>query len=289
MIKKLLCQLFSGQCHLTSLQLDISNEFRNGYIHRCLTSQSYLSSNSIQDELQSYCVTLRRLHIRLNHTCFLENLIEHVPNLEQMSVRFQYSLVFDSLETSNVEKLNQSNENWFNKVPKLRYFSLKTIISNDSEFVYLKWVLNNLNYIEKVQVHLRNNKLSEIKCEKIWRSIIDANFIHQYCLPSKIINLIYFDFYVCSECQLSLNDVEKIIHSFKIHSFFIQHKWTNIKCLFDRIISSQHIFSSFFNYRISRSDIFDWPHIDKLCFRLHPSLCFFLEEFNDLSSIMFLL
>ena len=39
---------------------------------------------------------------------------------------------------------------------------------------------------------------------KIWRSVIDADFIRQYCLPDRIINLIDFDFYVCSECQLSI-------------------------------------------------------------------------------------
>jgi len=109
----------------------------------------------------------------------------------------------------------------------------------------LKWLLNNLNYIEKLQVHLRNNKLMERKYQKIWRSVISANFIRQYCLPDRIINLIYFDFYVCSECQLSLNDIEKIINSFKIHSFFISHQWTNVKCLFDPITSCQHLLSSF--------------------------------------------
>ena len=118
MIKQLLCQLFSAQCQLKSLRLDISNEFRNGNIHRCLTSNSYLSSNFIQNQHQSCCVTLRRLHIRLNQTCFLENLIEHVPNLEQISVEFDYSLNSNALWKSNIETLSQSNENWFNKVRK---------------------------------------------------------------------------------------------------------------------------------------------------------------------------
>jgi hypothetical protein len=118
MIKQLLSQLFSGQCRLTSLRLDISNEFTEGDIHRCLASNSCLSSNFIRYQSQSYCMTLRHLFIRLKHTCFLENLIEHVPNLEQMSTQFHYSLNFDSLWKSNVEILKQSNENWFNKVRK---------------------------------------------------------------------------------------------------------------------------------------------------------------------------
>jgi hypothetical protein len=116
MIKQFLCQLFSGQCQLTSLRLDISNEFRWGAIHRCLSSNSDLSPHFIQYQLQSCNITLHRLHIRLNHSDFLESLIEYVPNLEQISVEFDTSLKFDTLSKSNIEALRQSNENWFNKV-----------------------------------------------------------------------------------------------------------------------------------------------------------------------------
>ncbi|CAM4966703.1 unnamed protein product [Rotaria socialis] len=185
MMGQLLCKIFSAQCQLKTLRLDISNVFKSGRTHQCLESKPYLSSDSTQHELQSYCMTLRYLYIRLNQTCFLENLIEHVPNLEQLSVEFHY-------------------------LPKF-------------------------------------------------------------------------------ECQLSLNDIEKIIDSFKIHSFFISHQWTNVKCLFDPIMSCQHLFSSFSNTLklpnnlINQSYVFNWPNIDKLSFRLHPSLYLFLQEFNDLS------
>ncbi|CAF3392948.1 unnamed protein product [Rotaria socialis] len=135
MMGQLLCKIFSAQCQLKTLRLDISNVFKSGRTHQCLESKPYLSSDSTQHELQSYCMTLRYLYIRLNQTCFLENLIEHAPNLEQLSVEFHYLLKFGSCETSNVEILKQSNENWFNKTPKLRYFSLKTLICNDLEFV----------------------------------------------------------------------------------------------------------------------------------------------------------
>jgi hypothetical protein len=118
MLKQLLCQLFSAQCKLKSLQLDISNEFKNGFIHTCLPSNSYHSSNFIQYQLQSCCMTLRRLHIRLNQTCFLENLIEYVPNLEEMSVEFDYTMDSYVLKTLNIERLSELNENWFNKVRK---------------------------------------------------------------------------------------------------------------------------------------------------------------------------
>ena len=109
----------------------------------------------------------------------------------------------------------------------------------------MKWLLNKLNYIKNLQLHLRNNELIETKCQNIWKSVIDANFVRQNCLPDQIIYLIYFDFYICCQCQLSLNDISKIINSFKIDSFFISYNWTNVKCLFDPIMGCQHLFSSF--------------------------------------------
>ena len=118
MLKQFLCQLFSGQCQLKSLRLDISNEFRDGVFHRCLSANSDLSSDFIQYPYRSSCVTLRRLHIRLNQSCFLENLIEYVPNIEQMSVECDCYLSSYRLRTSNIETLSQLNENWFNKVRK---------------------------------------------------------------------------------------------------------------------------------------------------------------------------
>ena len=118
MIEQLLCQLFSSQCQLTSLRLDISDDFRGGSIHGCSLS----NSNFLPYQLRSCCMTLHHLHIRLISTCFFHNLIEHVPNLEQMSVHFNCSLssYSDVLTTSNIESLSQSKENWFNKVRKTK-------------------------------------------------------------------------------------------------------------------------------------------------------------------------
>ncbi|CAF4674339.1 unnamed protein product, partial [Rotaria magnacalcarata] len=126
-----------------------------------------LSSNLIQYQLQSCNVTLRRLHIRLNHTCYLENLTEYIPNLEQMSVEFHSSSVFNSSWKSNVETLKKSNKNWFNKIPKLQCFSLKTFIFEDMEFVYLKWLLNRFNYVEKLQLHLKSDYLIDTGSQNI--------------------------------------------------------------------------------------------------------------------------
>ena len=137
-----------------------------------------------------------------------------------------FLLSYEALKiVTSFDQLKQSNP--FFQVPKLRYFSLKCFIYTDLEFVYLKWLLNNFNYIEKLQLHLRS---IETRCQNIWKSFIDANFIRQYCLPDTISNLIYFDFYICSQCQLSFNDIEKITNSFKIHPVFVDHQWTNVKC-----------------------------------------------------------
>jgi hypothetical protein len=111
----------------------------------------------------------------------------------------------------------------------------------------LKWLINNINFVKKLQVHLKGKKLIDTKCENLGKYLIDANFIRQYCLPDSIPNLIDFDFYICLRCELSSDEISEIINSFKIHSFFISHQWTNVKCLFDSIMSCQHLFSSFIN------------------------------------------
>ncbi|CAF4024654.1 unnamed protein product, partial [Rotaria sordida] len=288
MIKQFLCKLFSDQCQLISFRLDISNESRDGSIHRCLSSSFYIFSNLISYQHQSYCVTLRYLYIRINQIRFLEDLIEHVPNLEKLSVELDCSLgSFASWRKSNVEILKQSKTNWFNKIQKLKYFSLKTFIYEDYEFIYLKWLLNNLNYIEKLQLHIKHDILNERICHNIMKSLIDANFIRQYCLPDLIPNLIYFNFYIYWKCQLSFNDIEIIKNSFKIHPFFISYQWTDVTCLFDPIIECQHLFSSFnntvqsYNSFINYSYIFNWPPLYNIWYNLYPSLYLFLERFND--------
>ncbi|CAF4731173.1 unnamed protein product, partial [Rotaria sp. Silwood1] len=116
-------------------------------------------------------------------------------------------------------------------VPRLKSFTLKSFVHTDFEFTYLKWLLNNLNHITKLQIHLYSNYTLKTD-QLIWKSIIDANFIRQYCLPDQIINLKYFYFYICAKRQSSLNNISEIINSFKINSFFISHQWTNVQCPF---------------------------------------------------------
>ncbi|CAF2052473.1 unnamed protein product [Rotaria magnacalcarata] len=290
MIKQLVSQLFSSRCHLTSLRLDISKFFVGYSIHKCLSSNSYSSLNSTEYRNQLFCLTLRRLHIRLKHCCFLESLIEYVPNLEELLVAMNLSLKYDVDNHLNIEKNQQSNRNWFNKVSKLRFFSLKALINNDGGFHCLKWLLNNLNYVEKLQIHLKGDGFDERKSQTIWKSFIDANFVRQYCLPDTIINLIHFDFYICSQGELSFNDIEMIKNSFRNHSFFLYYQWTNVNCLFDPIMSYQHIFSSFTNtFPISLHigndlNIFNWPKMGRFCWNLYPSLYFILRGFVDKST-----
>lgn len=122
---------------------------------------------------------------------------------------------------------------------------MKTFILRDEEFASLKWLLNNFKYIEKLHLHLKRRADFETGSRNPLHSSIDANFIRQYCLPDTMPNLIAFNFYICSECQLSSNDIEKVTNSFRIHPFFLDHQWTDVKCLFDPIMSCQHLFSSF--------------------------------------------
>ena len=120
---------------------------------------------------------------------------------------------------------------------------MKTFVDNDLEFGYLKWLLNNINHVIQLELHLYYNGIRRSD-QRIWKTCIDANFIRQYCLPDEIINMREFDFYICAKCELSSNDVERIINSFQIDSFFVLHQWANVKCIYDERVSYQHIFSS---------------------------------------------
>ncbi|CAF2033763.1 unnamed protein product, partial [Rotaria magnacalcarata] len=242
MLEKFLCKIFSGQSQLISLHLDISEA--SSSIHQCLKSRSStFSSNNIVDLFHSNCLTLRYLHIHSQFPCFFEHLIEHVPNLEQLTICFQHLRINFAESYSNIQKLVTSNASWSNKVPKLKCFIFKSHIFNDLEFMYLKWLLNNVNHIRKLEIYLKSGEIFRAD-QSIWKSVIDANFVRQYCLPDKIVNLVDFDFYICSKRQLAVVDIENVVTSFKINSFFIKHQWTNVSCFYDEDESCQYIFSS---------------------------------------------
>ncbi|CAF4081245.1 unnamed protein product [Rotaria sp. Silwood2] len=287
MFKKLIRQFFSEKCQLIFLQLDIGDDDFPVNIHQCLTSSSNPCSSSVSNKTQYCCLTLRYLYIRLNYTCFLEHLIEYIPNIERLSVIFKQSMNIEPRSKSDIETLIKSNGNWFEKVPKLNYFTLKVFVSNDLEFAYLKWILNNFNHVRKFKLHLQIDRIHSRSAATI-NEYVDANFIRQYCLPDIIINLTDFHFYIVSQCQLFSNKIEQIINSFKIHQFFVSHQWTNVTCFYDRFISCQHLSSSivnrpqFINGFVYHPNIFTWPHIQDVSIALHPSLYLLLERFDEI-------
>ncbi|CAM4802124.1 unnamed protein product [Rotaria magnacalcarata] len=184
----------------------------------------------------------------------------------------------------NFEPEQQRHEPF--QVPKLRCFILKTFITNDAGFSYLKWLLNNLNHIQKLKLYLAGEK-SRRENQSIWKYLIDANFVRQYCLPDLITNLVDFDFYISSYSEILSIDVEKVINSFKSDPFFISRQWTNVTYFYDPIISYQHLFSmnvnvqlQVFNGLINYPYIFQWPNIRQIRIHIHPSLYFFLEKFD---------
>ncbi|CAF4264193.1 unnamed protein product [Rotaria sp. Silwood2] len=231
----------------------------------------------------------------MKYTSFLECLIEHIPALKQLSVEFNKTLNIYPRSESLIKNLCQSNGNWHNKLPNLRHFTLKTLILNGVQLVYLKWLLNNLNHVQKLKLRLGSENLCR-KDQITWKSYIDANFVQQYCLPDIINNIIDFDFYICFYCKLLSIDVEKVINSFRYHPLFINRQWTNIKCFYDPIVSYQHLFSTninmtlqSFNGLVNEPYVFQWPNIHHISIYFHPSLYIFLqqldEKFPNVSSI----
>ncbi|CAF3097345.1 unnamed protein product [Rotaria sp. Silwood2] len=274
MLKQLIRQFFSNKSQLTYLRLDIADDNSPINIHQCLTLSPHPASNSLFNKTQNYCLTLRHLYICLKYTCFLEQLIEYIPNIERLSVTFKRRMHFEPRSKSNIETLIKSNGNWFEK--------------NDLEFAYLKWLLNNLNHIRKFKLHLQIYRMYSSSDIMIKEYVVDANFIRQYCMPDIIINITDFQFYIVSECQLLLSNIEQIINSFKIHQFFIDRQWTNVTCFYDPLMSYQHLCSStvntlqFMNGLHFHANIFTWPHIQDISIDFHPSLYLFLERFDEI-------
>lgn len=117
--------MFSHQSYLISLELDISGA--NHYVHQCL-QESFSLSNTGLCEFHSCSTTLRYLRINIEYKCFLEDLIEFVPNLEELSIRFRHSLYrFDSEITTR--KL--SDQKWFNKVRSIAMTSILEILNKE--------------------------------------------------------------------------------------------------------------------------------------------------------------
>lgn len=114
MLKQFLCQLFSDKCQLISLQLDIPDGNTSTNIHQSLSLPSNLCS--MYNKIPYSCMSLRYLHIRLDCACFLEDVIERVPNLKKLSVYLRSSWVRNRFGESTMGTFAQSNETWSSKV-----------------------------------------------------------------------------------------------------------------------------------------------------------------------------
>ncbi|UJR24119.1 hypothetical protein I4U23_027086 [Adineta vaga] len=159
------------------------------------------------------------------------------------------------------------------------------------KFAYFKWLLNNLNHIEKLSIHLQSPDYLKTD-EIIWNSIIDASFISKYCLPDEIIHLKQFHFYIVSQYESIKKTSDEIIYSFQIHPAFLNYQWTNIKCLFDPILSNQYLFSSSCSCSIyKRKFTHNFIHVPKsvnhsnircIWIDIDSNLHSFLRQFNQL-------
>jgi len=109
-------KLFSNKCHLTSLELDISNDDTCVHIHKFLSLPSNINSDVIHNEVVTHCKSLRYLKIDLIDGSFLENLIEHVPNLEILSVQFKHTLMKGLSDEPQMKRFASSIINWYTKV-----------------------------------------------------------------------------------------------------------------------------------------------------------------------------
>ncbi|CAF4995354.1 unnamed protein product, partial [Rotaria sp. Silwood1] len=231
MFQEFVRRFFSDKCQLTSLKLDLSIDDFYAHIHHCFSL--------INNEPVMHCMSLRYLHIHLIYGFLFEHIIEHVPNLEILSVQFRNCLVREWSFGSKIETFVPTNVNWYNKMSKLKCFALESAIDDYLQLVYLKWILNNINYIDKLKVDLYIKNLMNVN------EVINAKSLRKYCMPDILINLIDFDFYIILKCRLLFpNDIQKIIDSFETDNFFSDHHWTNIKCFFDPIFSCQHISST---------------------------------------------
>ena len=111
MFQEFVRRLFSDKCQLTSLKVDVSINDSNATVH------PYFSL--INNEIGTHCISLRYLHIHLSSGCLFEHIVEHVPNLEILSVEFQSFLIRQWHPILNTETFLPINADWCNKVKEI--------------------------------------------------------------------------------------------------------------------------------------------------------------------------
>lgn len=115
MRQRIIRQLFSSACQLTTLALDITRGDEYSELHYCLEPSSDDVPEFHPEELR-VCVSLRELTVHLNAAYFLECLVNHVPLLEKLRVHMRDYLYVSSRPDSNVETLIQTDGLWRQKV-----------------------------------------------------------------------------------------------------------------------------------------------------------------------------
>jgi hypothetical protein len=116
MFEEFIRKLFSNKCHLTSLELDISNDNNCVNIHKFLSLPSNINSDVVHNEVVTHCKSLRYMKIDLIDGSFLENLIENIPNLEILSVQFKHTLTKELSDEPQTKRFASSIITWYTKV-----------------------------------------------------------------------------------------------------------------------------------------------------------------------------
>ena len=117
---ELIHKLFSNQCQLTALRLDIDNIEKISNFYQQLDPFRHSVSNSIFNQTRCCCITLRYLYIRVKLMCTIVWIIEHVPALKCLLVHFIDRLRSDQQDEWIINRPTQSKENWFDKVRQIQ-------------------------------------------------------------------------------------------------------------------------------------------------------------------------
>lgn len=105
LLKSFLHHLFSNDCILISLELNLAFHLREEF-----------SSLKFYDKYSSCCLTLRHLYLHLVYICVLDDIIQCVPSLETLRISCQDSIKVEPYEFEQAVMLFQSDTNWKYKV-----------------------------------------------------------------------------------------------------------------------------------------------------------------------------
>lgn len=105
LLKSFLHHLFSNDCILISLELNLAFHLREEF-----------RSLKFYDKYSSCCLTLRHLYLHLVYICVLDDIIQCVSSLETLRISCQDSIKVEPYEFEQAVMLFQSDTNWKYKV-----------------------------------------------------------------------------------------------------------------------------------------------------------------------------